>query len=139
MRGEGSNLAFTSYLSMSSAPTILLVEPDSAVRDMLCAVLEGAGYTVIRYDSGEDALADLKNTCAINLLVTEVRLPNFDGWQLARGARRLCPGLPVVFIPSYDRRRSKRGRRSFVLPKPLGARAFLIAVQLMAFPLVTYH
>lgn len=124
---------------MSSAPTVLLVDPDGAVRDTLRAVLEEVGYKVIGYENGETALADLKDTCAANLLVTEVRLPNLDGWQLARDARRLCPGLPVVFIPSHDKSRSKQGKRSFVLPKPFGARAFLVAVQLMASPLVTYH
>jgi DNA-binding response OmpR family regulator len=139
MRGEGSNLAVASYSSMSSAPIVLLVEPNTDLRDTLRAILEAAGYAVVGYGSGEEALADLKDTCAVSLLVTEVRLPNLNGWQLARDARGLCPGLPVVFIPAHDNSRSMRGRRSFVLPKPFGARAFLIAVQLMAFPPVTYH
>jgi DNA-binding NtrC family response regulator len=124
---------------MSFAPTVLLVEPNTDLRDTLCAVLESAGYTVVGYSNGEEALADLKDRCAVSVLVTEVRLPNLDGWQLARDAHGLCPGLPVVFIPAHDKSRSMRGRRSFVLPKPFGARAFLIAVQLMALPLVTYH
>jgi DNA-binding response OmpR family regulator len=132
-------LALASYLSMSSVPIILLVEPNTDLRDTLCAVLEAAGYAVVGYANGEEALADLRDTCAVNLLVTEVRLPDLDGWKLARDARGMCPGLPVVFIPAHDNSRSMRGRRSFVLPKPFGARAFLIAVQLMTFPLGTYH
>jgi two-component system, cell cycle response regulator CpdR len=124
---------------MNSAAAVLLVEPDTDLRDTLCAILEEAGYAVVAYGDGKEALADLKDTCAFDLLVTEVRLPNLDGWQLARDARRLCPGLPVVFIPAHDQSRSMRGRRSFVLPKPFGARAFLIAIQLMASPIVTYH
>ena len=139
MRGEGSSLALASYLRMNSAATVLLIEPDTDLRNMLCAVLTGAGYAVVAYGDGEEALADLKDTCAFDLLVTEVRLSNLDGWQLARDARRLCPGLPVVFIPAHDKSRSMRGRRSFVLPKPFGVRAFLIAIQIMASPLVTYH
>jgi two-component system cell cycle response regulator CpdR len=119
--------------------TILLVEPDSTVRDLLLNLLEDAGYTVVTHDSGEGALARLEDGCKANLLVTEVHLPKLDGWQLAQSARRLCPGLPAVFIPAHDRSRSKRGRRSFVLPKPFGARAFLIAVSLMAAPLVTFQ
>jgi two-component system cell cycle response regulator CpdR len=124
---------------MNSAATVLLVEPDTDLRDTLCAVLEEAGYAVVAYGDSKEALADLRDICAFDLLVTEVRLSNLDGWQLARDARRLCPGLPVVFIPAHDQSRSMRGRRSFVLPKPFGARAFLIAIQLMASPLVTYH
>jgi two-component system cell cycle response regulator CpdR len=112
---------------------------DTDLRDTLCAVLEEAGYAVVAYGDSKEALADLRDICAFDLLVTEVRLSNLDGWQLARDARRLCPGLPVVFIPAHDQSRSMRGRRSFVLPKPFGARAFLIAIQLMASPLVTYH
>jgi two-component system, cell cycle response regulator CpdR len=139
MGGKGSNLVFAPYLSMSSAPTVLLIEPNADLRDTLRAVLEEAGYVVIGYGNGEEALADLKDECAVSLLVTEVRLPSLNGWQLARDARGLCPGLPVVFIPAHDNSRSMRGRRSFVLPKPFGARAFLIAVQLMAAPLATYH
>jgi DNA-binding NtrC family response regulator len=124
---------------MSSVPTVLLIAPNADLRDTLCAILEVAGYVVIGYGNGEEALADLKDACAVSLLVTEVRLPNLNGWQLARDARGLCPGLPVVFIPAHDNSRSMRGRRSFVLPKAFGARAFLIAVQLMVSPLVTYH
>ncbi len=85
---------------MRSAPTVLLVEPDSAVRDTLRAVLEEVGYTVVGYANGEKALADLRDTCVASLLVTEVRLPNLNGWQLARDARRLCPGLPFYsYLP----------------------------------------
>jgi two-component system cell cycle response regulator CpdR len=124
---------------MNSDATVLLVEPNTDLRDTLCAVLEGAGYAVVAYSGGEEALAVLEDTCAFDLLVTEVRLPNLDGWQLARDARRLCPGLPVVFIPAHDKSRSMRGRRSFVLPKPFGARAFLIVVCLMTAPLVNYQ
>jgi len=94
---------------------------------------------VAGHKTGEAALVDLKAGCAANLLVTEVRLPNLDGWQIARAARRLRPGLPVVFIPAHDRSRSERGARAFVLPKPFGPRVFLVAVQLMTAPIVPYH
>jgi CheY-like chemotaxis protein len=139
MREAGSNLVSASYLNMSSVLTILLVEPDTAVRDILRDLLEDAGYAVVAHERGEGALSKLEAGCAADLLVTEVRLPLFDGWQLAQSARRLRPGLPVVFIPAHDRSRSRRGRRSFVLPKPFRARAFLIAVHLMIAPIVSHR
>ena len=124
---------------MSYIPIILLVEPNNAVRDLLLNILEDAGYAVVAHESAEEALAHLEAGCAADLLVTEVLLSKLDGWQLAKDARRLCPGLPIMFIPAHDRSRSKRGRRSFVFPKPFSARAFLIAVRLMTTPLIVYQ
>lgn len=123
----------------SPALTALLVESDEAVRGTLVSVLEEAGYTVAGYETGETALAALQAGIPAAILITEVRLPGLDGWQLARSARRLRPSLPVLYIPAFHEGRTQQVTQSFVLPKPFRPRALTMAIRLMARPLVTYH
>jgi DNA-binding response OmpR family regulator len=124
---------------VTPALTALIVEVDHAVRETLAQVLRTAGYTVVGYETGEMALAALQTDIVATILVTEVRLPGLDGWQLARAARRLRPGLPILYIPAIDESRALQVPQSFVLSKPFGLRALAMAVRILACPFVTYH
>ncbi|MBD2749180.1 response regulator [Microvirga sp. BT688] len=124
---------------MVSHPTALIIEADPVVQETLILVLKEAGYSVAGFESGEAALAALRAGIPANILVTEVRLPGLDGWQLARAVRRLRPDLPILYIPAVSGGRPQGVTRSFVLPKPFRSRAFELAVRLLASPPVTYH
>jgi CheY-like chemotaxis protein len=69
--------------------------------------LKEAGYAVTGFESGEAALAALRAGIPANILVTEVRLPGLNGWQLARAVRRLRPDLPILYIPAVTGGRSQ--------------------------------
>lgn len=120
-------------------PTALIIEADPAVQETLILVLKEAGYAVAGFESGEAALAALQAGIPAAILVTEVRLPGLDGWQLARAVRRLRPNLPILYIPALTGGCPQGVTRSFVLPKPFRSRAFQLAVRLIAGPPVTYH
>jgi DNA-binding response OmpR family regulator len=81
-------------------PLILLVEDEAATAILLEDALAAGGYEVRVAASGEEALAILEEVEAeISGLVTDIRLgegPN--GWELARTARELHAGLPVVYV-----------------------------------------
>jgi two-component system cell cycle sensor histidine kinase/response regulator CckA len=82
--------------------TVLLVEDAPAVRAATRAVLERFGYTVLEVPDGRAALALLEDTDRhVDLLLTDVVLPEFSGRVLADRAARLRPGMKVLYVSGY--------------------------------------
>ncbi|MCP5059215.1 MAG: response regulator [bacterium] len=84
---------------------ILLVEDDEAVRRMARRILEAHGYDVVEAANGPDALAICETReQPIDLLLTDMVMPEMDGGELARRTRRLRPELRAVLTMSgYSR------------------------------------
>ncbi|WP_460115175.1 response regulator [Pseudomonas sp. H2_D02] len=83
-------------------PTILVVEDDSIVRMLIVDVLEELEYKVLEAEGCEKALALLKDTDrSIDLMMTDVNMPIMDGRELAKEARSVRPGLPILFASGY--------------------------------------
>ncbi|MBI5830866.1 MAG: response regulator [Armatimonadetes bacterium] len=81
--------------------TVLLVDDEPGVRQVLQAFLELEGLSVIEAGDGEEALAIALST-AIDLVVTDIMMPRMDGVGLLREIRtRLGPSLPVVVISGH--------------------------------------
>ena len=81
--------------------TVLLVEDDATVRDLVREVLQDLGYTALEALDGPSGLAILETGRHIDLLVTDVGLPGMNGRQLAERARLSRPDLKVLFITGY--------------------------------------
>lgn len=82
--------------------TVLLVDDEPAVRMLVAEALEEAGYTVIQAANGLAAMAVVESDTALNMLVTDVGLPEgLNGRQVADAARAMRPGLRVLFITGY--------------------------------------
>ncbi|AUZ60133.1 Sensory box histidine kinase/response regulator [Pseudomonas sp. XWY-1] len=99
--------------------TVLLVDDDHLVRDMLGDVLRQYGYQVRQAHSGEQALALLDDD--IDLLLTDFAMPEFNGAQLALAARERYPRLPVVFLTGYAELQGLELPGSLVIQKPVQA------------------
>ncbi len=84
-------------------PTILVVEDEALVRDLLVTELQEAGYQVVSTDTGEKALAILRDRKQdIDWLFTDIRLPGvIDGWRVADEFRLNHPFRPVVYATAY--------------------------------------
>lgn len=83
---------------MSVTPSVLLVEPDPAVRDAVSTLLRRRGYAVECARTGPDAAARLREQLP-DLVVVELLLPGGSGFQVARLAKDLSDGrLPVVML-----------------------------------------
>jgi two-component system cell cycle sensor histidine kinase/response regulator CckA len=83
--------------------TLLVVEDEPAVRNVVERVLKRSGYRVLLAGTGEEALDLLaREKGAVALLVTDVVMPGMSGAELAGRARGLRPGLPVLFMSGYD-------------------------------------
>ncbi|MBI4878051.1 MAG: response regulator [Planctomycetes bacterium] len=86
------------------APTILLVEDDALVREVMARALRGRGYIVLEAENGRDAIdLSLEAGASIDLLVTDVVMPRKGGAELAHELRARLPGLRVLFVSGFTR------------------------------------
>ena len=86
-------------MSFTDRPVCLLVEDEPLLLRMMKANLEDAGFTVLAAADGLAAMC-LIVECRIcpSALVTDIRMPGLDGWELARKVRGMFPHVPVVYI-----------------------------------------
>lgn len=87
----------------SSERTILVVDDDPDVRDYAVAVLEDRGYRVLSAEDGIDALSVLARERSVDLLFTDVVMPEINGRRLAEEALRRRPNLKVLFTTGYTK------------------------------------
>ncbi|WP_197488109.1 PAS domain S-box protein [Bordetella ansorpii] len=88
--------------SALSNGTILVVDDEPTVRMLVVDVLEDLGYTTIEAGDAMSGLKVLESDARIDLLLTDVGLPNgMNGRQMADAARQVRPGLKVLFITGY--------------------------------------
>ena len=113
--------------------TVLVVEDEPAVRDMTTQLLERAGYEVLPVADAAEALASTRLVRPIDVLVTDVIMPNMSGIELAEQLMDRYPHLSVVLLSGYtaetlDLERVTARGATFV-PKPLTSNQLLAAVQ----------
>ena len=115
---------------MAPLLTILFVEDDSAVRDLVMRLLSDRGFAVLTANTAYEALNTLKER-SVDLLFTDIIMPGMDGVDLVKEARRLRPGLRVLFATGYAQLATVRSafRHGRVLYKPLRAPELLQAVE----------
>jgi PAS domain S-box-containing protein len=83
--------------------TVLVVEDDSDVREYAVSSLTRLGYRVLEAGDTPTALSAMACHSAVDLLLTDIGLPGFNGRQLAEEASRRCPEIKVVYISGYAR------------------------------------
>ncbi len=92
----------TSEVARGNGERILVVEDEPVVRALAQRGLEVAGYTVYKAPNGAAALQFLAAEAAeVDLVLTDVVMPNMNGQQLAEAIRQRYPGLPVLFMSGY--------------------------------------
>ena len=80
---------------------ILVVEDDEHVRNMTVAMLRDIGYVVVHAAKPAEALEKIRTLPRIDLLFTDVVMPEMNGRQLADKALAMRPGLRVMFATGY--------------------------------------
>ena len=84
--------------------TILVVEDEVLIRMVLAEHLRGCGYCVLEASNGAEAMQILRADRPIDLLLTDVGLPDgISGFEIARRARRGRPDLAVIITSGTDR------------------------------------
>ncbi|MDA9441563.1 histidine kinase [Bradyrhizobium sp. CCBAU 51745] len=103
--GGGQSLADmleTDEAAPRGRETILIAEDDPFVRSSVIQRVEALGYRVVAAVNGKEALHRLRADPGIDMLFTDIVMPGgMSGWELAEQARRIRPGLPVLFTSGY--------------------------------------
>jgi len=85
---------------LARAERILVVDDDPDTRDMCAEVLSGKGYDVIRAESGRSAEALLR-TSAVDVTVTDLKMPDVGGLEILRVAKEVDPNMVVILITGF--------------------------------------
>jgi two-component system, cell cycle sensor histidine kinase and response regulator CckA len=92
----------TAVSAVSTAPTILLVEDEHAVRTIVRTVLVRQGYAVVEAATATAALEIFEERGPeIDLVLTDVLMPGMDGPSLARSLMAMRPALRILFMSGY--------------------------------------
>jgi two-component system cell cycle sensor histidine kinase/response regulator CckA len=115
----------------SDSAVVLLVEDEDAVRELLVAVLERAGFEVYPASTAEEAL-ELERRRRFDVLLTDVLLPHVTGPELAREIRRRSPHMRVLFMSGYagdTLDAAESGAPPAFIQKPFSSRALVERVR----------
>ena len=113
------------------AETILVVDDEAAICELSKQLLEAKGYNILVADSGEAALKVLESN-DIDLLLSDVVMPNMDGYKLAAKVRKKYPNIKIQLVSGFDdnRKRTKEDELLYkhLLNKPYNSSSLLDAV-----------
>jgi CheY-like chemotaxis protein len=97
--------------------TILVVDDDPYIRTVMSTILHRFGYAVVTARDGSEALSLFTSDLfAIDLIITDLKMPVLDGYELIRRIRELRPDVAVVCMSGYPDHACPEGIR--YLPKP---------------------
>jgi CheY-like chemotaxis protein len=77
--------------------TVLIVDDDPIARMIAAEILGGAGFTCVEAADGREAIQRLEATAPI-LVVTDMCMPEADGFDLIKAARQRLPGCPIIAV-----------------------------------------
>ena len=115
--------------TVGGTETVLLVEDEEPVRELMRTFLRKNGYTVLEAKNGLDALRVAEHHGGtIHLLVTDMVMPKMGGWELADRLAVQRPGLKALYLSGYSEHitaaNANRGRRGAFVQKPFAMDVF---------------
>lgn len=133
-RPQASRAADATPAPMLSEGTLLLVEDNAMVRRSIENTLRGMGYRVLAVESGERCLELVRDPAqCVDLLITDVVMPEMSGKELIERVHVMRPGLPVLFMSGYDRSTLASRKQPVViehfLQKPFDSEDLFVAVR----------
>jgi two-component system cell cycle sensor histidine kinase/response regulator CckA len=120
----------------SGAGTILVVDDEPQVRDIIVRTLTRCGYKTVEADNGKTALSVLEERGTdVRLVILDVVMPEMDGREAFDRIQRMIPGLPVLLITGHtlepDAGDLTYGGAAELMEKPLDLKLFTEKVQTM--------
>ncbi len=93
-------------------PAILVADDSAVVRTKLKRLLEGAGFVVMQVNDGNEALAMLEATPEVAVLITDLEMPNKDGFELIAAVQGslATEDLPIIAITGHDELHGRVGQ-----------------------------
>lgn len=88
-------------MTEASKQTVLVVDDDFLVRMLAVETLRDCGYEVREAEDGDVALDMLRDDEDVDLLITDVKMPRMNGYELAECALSLRPGMKILLMTGY--------------------------------------
>jgi CheY-like chemotaxis protein len=102
-----------------SPVTVLVVEDEPLLCEMMVDELKTLGFVVMRATTGEEALRLIDGEEPVDVLFTDIRLPGrLDGWDVAERFRAANPSGPVIYTTGFSGTPARQVPQSAFLPKP---------------------
>ena len=121
------------------AKTVLIVDDSATIRQVVGMTLKGAGYEVMEASDGKDALKKLDGK-KINLIISDVNMPNMDGITFVKEAKKLASYkfTPIIMLTTESQDSKKQegqaaGAKAWVV-KPFQPEQMLAAVAKLIMP-----
>jgi two-component system cell cycle sensor histidine kinase/response regulator CckA len=110
--------------------TILVVDDEESIRRLVCRSLTAQGFRALEAATPAAACDLVENNATVDLLVTDIRMPEMSGPALARRLAERHPQLPVIFMSGYrpPDEIDRRNPRVRFLAKPFQVAVFLRTV-----------
>jgi CheY-like chemotaxis protein len=127
----------TSEKSVNASATILVVDDEQPIREMVRRILEEAGYVVTEATNGLEAIEMLKEGVPLDLLMADLDMPKLGGDEMAVRIRGMRPDQRVLYVTGHiDRLMDERpllwDGEAF-LEKPFSAAGLLEAVSMILY------
>lgn len=93
-----------SPVSTTRAQTILLVEDEAVINDLLCDLLESEGFDVVAKANADEALEHLTQASSgVSLILTDINMPGaINGAELANHAIKKWPAIPIIVMSGLE-------------------------------------
>jgi CheY-like chemotaxis protein len=103
----------------SSPITVLVVEDEPMLLEVVVDELRDAGFNVLSAGTGEEACEYIWGDRCPDVLFTDIRLPgSIDGWDIAEQFRSACPDQPVIYATGFATLPVRRVPKSRLFEKP---------------------
>ncbi|MBI1734920.1 MAG: GAF domain-containing protein [Candidatus Rokubacteria bacterium] len=116
----------------ASGRRILLIDDQPEIREMLTEALAAHGHVVAQVGTGGQALDRLARGEAVDLVLTDLGMPDMTGWEIAESIRRRWPDLPVGLITGWGARSEgtleQRQSVAFIVAKPFTIETLLTLI-----------
>jgi two-component system cell cycle sensor histidine kinase/response regulator CckA len=126
---------FHSERSPQPPRTVLVVDDEDGIRRFINRVLENAGYATVVAANGPEAERIAAGIPSLDLIVTDVMMPEMSGCELARRLRLKNPDLKVLYVTGYSDRlfeeKVMMWENEAFVEKPCSVKALLEAVSLL--------
>jgi len=86
--------------------SVLIVDDDRLIRELLSATIEREGYKAVAAADGKEAIA-IMEAGGIKAIISDIEMPNMDGFELVEKVKSLYPEVPVILITGHAQKFSK--------------------------------
>jgi two-component system, cell cycle sensor histidine kinase and response regulator CckA len=118
---------------LKGTETILVVDDQEADRKLITLSLSELGYSTIEASGGKEALEIFQKNPKIDLILTDILMPEMDGVELVERIRNIAPKMKILFISGYEQRYAQKlsGQRVDVVSKTYNLQGLAQKVRLV--------